>query len=468
MINSLRVPSIVQSRHRPKQGSLSLGGFTVLLFLTAQFVGMTRRLIMSVHGDDFNQVAAAITYGSVALLPFAILFYRNQASRNEGLEASARHWSKLIMFLSAVAFIFGLSRGYDLRQAIQDYAPYLVILAFAHLGAQPKFWQDFYKVLPYIVVAAVMVNSFGFRNYSEGFTIDAQQRVARETLAYTTQSTLDLWPVLLFLSFGRGLLPTSIAAGAAAFALLQQVLFQKRLGSVLVMVYIFIGLVILPRIGRSAWRSWRSSQARAIRVVFTTVSLVAIATALALRPQVVLDQFQGLIDRFQGRGLHQQASGSGLLNTLTVDNERFDVARELFADFEPLEYLIGRGMGGHFEIDVQLSESDTHLQEQIAASFLGDVGVFGRRSLEIGILMPFLKGGSILAAAYIWGQYLVLRRRKVCFADQTSTACWLLLLLENLQLLQGGGFIMSAVFKLVIIGACFGRCLSKSTQVAAQ
>ena len=458
---TLQVQRGVKSRTGPHSSNLSRGGLAVLLFLIAQFVSMSRQFVMSVLGDNFNQVAAVVGYGSVALLPIAMLLYRNNVPREDGLDSEGRGWATLILLMATIALFYGLWRGYDLRESIQDYAPYLVIFAFTHLGAQTRFWRDLQKLLPHIVALAVLVNILGFDGYISAITIDDQQRVARQTLSYFTQATLDLWPLLLFLSFGRGMLPTITAAGAAAFALLQQILFQKRLGSVYVIFQIFVALIVIPHIGRKSWPFWRPSHGKAVRVIFFKVGLLAVLTGVLFQPKIVFDQFQGLMDRFQGRGLHDQTSGSGLLTTATGENDRIEIARQLIADFQPLEYLTGRGMGGHFVNDIKLSESYQHLREQTEALFLQDVGVFGRREIEIGILMPFLKGGFILFFCYLAGQYLALRRRGICMSNQTSTACWLLLLIENSFLLQGGGFIMSATFKLVVIGACLGRCFSK-------
>lgn len=64
--------------------------------------------------------------------------------------------------------------------------------------------------------------------------------------------------------------------------------------------------------------------------------------------------------------------------------------------------------------------------------------------------------GATLEGLYVWGQYLALRPRSMFLWLQASIACWLLLPIEDLFVLLGGGPIMRPFFKFVFNGACPG------------
>jgi hypothetical protein len=132
----------------------------------------------------------------------------------------------------------------------------------------------------------------------------------------------------------------------------------------------------------------------------------------------------------------------------------------MFDDFSPWEWMIGRGMGGHFTIEITLNANDAVREQQYLSNYLEDAGEFGRRGIEIGWLMPFLKGGLALSGLIGFGVLNAILRIGRLRSDPVSVAAWTWLAIEVLYLTQGGNFVVSTSFRLILLGACLGRCLA--------
>jgi hypothetical protein len=117
-------------------------------------------------------------------------------------------------------------------------------------------------------------------------------------------------------------------------------------------------------------------------------------------------------------------------------------------------------MGGHFTIEVTLNANEAVRSRQYLSMYLDDVGAFGRRGIEIGWLMPFIKGGVVLMGVILAGVASGLARLRFLRDDPFTMAAWAWLLIELLYLTQGGGFIVSASYRVILLGACLGRCMA--------
>jgi hypothetical protein len=189
-------------------------------------------------------------------------------------------------------------------------------------------------------------------------------------------------------------------------------------------------------------------------------AVVAGFAVIVFRGDLFFAQLQSLTQRFVGAGSGQQQESTGLIASFFLENERFALAKRMFDDFSPWEWIVGRGMGGHFVIDITLNDNDRVRQMQYLSHFLRDVGDFGRRGIEVGWLMPFLKGGLALFGLIFLGFFKALLRLDRLRSDPISLVAWTWLLIEAVFLLQGGSFLISASYRLVLLGACLGRCLA--------
>lgn len=429
------------------------------VFLTAQFAGLARNFFMSMLGDWFNLIAAFCAYGSLLLLPFLMEQYRRASRPGEQLGSTGSTWVTLLAVSATLSCLHGFFLHYDTKEIIQDYAPYVIIGVFAVIGSRKAFWDDLVALLPWMLFAGLVINALGFVGFGNLIERDIGERVARESLAYRTQSVLGMWGMALLLMRRQKPIFKYLAILTLYFYLGQQVLFQKRLGTIESLLYLGGFFVLVPMFARTRTQQDRIEDAKIFMGLFLA-AIITFAVAITLSGDLLVAQAESLYQRFVGVGTGQRKEGVGLLATIFLENERVELARRMLSDLSPLEWLTGRGMGGYFTIEVSLNDNDLVRQQQYLSMYLDDVGVFGRRGLEIGWLMPFLKGGFILTLIMGYGVLAALARLGQIRSDPVTLAAWTWLTVETFFLFQGGGFIVSAAYRVLLLGACIGRCLS--------
>jgi len=243
------------------------------------------------------------------------------------------------------------------------------------------------------------------------------------------------------------------------FYLLQQVLFQKRLGTFETLIYLAGFFILIPVLANYRNQQDRVEDAKLFLGLLTAATLATVVSVI-LGADLLLAQAEALYQRFIGAGTGQSRDQLGLLATLFTENERYALARQIFEDFNAWDTLFGRGMGGHFTIEVALNANDEVRAQQYLSLYLDDIGAFGRRGIEIGWLMPFMKGGLLLMGVMLTGVMAGLSRLRFLRDDPFTLAAWAWLLIELLYLTQGGGFVVSTSYRVILLGACLGRCLA--------
>jgi len=433
--------------------------FLLVLFISAQFIGLARTFFMSIISPAFNEVAAISAYGSLLLLPFLWLQYRNSSRPRETIGSFGASWVASLAALATLSALLGWKNGYYLREVIQDYAPYVILCTFVLIGSRKAFWDDLVWIIPPLLACGLVVNALGFAGFEELIERDIGERVARESLAYRTQSVLAIWGMALLLMRRQGPWYKILAVVALYFYLGQQVLFQKRLGTIESALYLGGFFLVIPIFSLRRDQQDRIEDAKLFMGLFIA-AMVAVVMAAFLSGDLFFAQLESLFKRFVGLGTGQQKETTGFLATLFIDNERINLAKRLFEDFGPWEWMVGRGMGGHFTIEITLNANDAVREQQYLSSYLNDVGEFGRRGIEIGWLMPFMKGGLALFGLVAFGVFNAILQLRRLRSDPVSLAAWTWLLVESIYMLQGGSFVISTSYRLILLGACLGRCLS--------
>lgn len=433
--------------------------FLLSVFLACQFLGLSRTFFIGLFGDGFNMLAAVLAYGSLLLLPVILLFYRNTSRPGEGIGSFGAAWVVVMAIASTFSLFYGLARGYYVREAVQDYAPYVILSTFALIGSRRSFWEDLVAILPWLIGAGLVLNTIGLVGIGELIERDVGERVGRESVGYRTQAVLGFWGMALFLMRRRSFFFKIMATGALGFYLLQQVLFQKRLGTSESFIYLGGFFILIPILASYRNKQDQIEDAKLFFGLLTAAAATAIGFAI-LGYDLLLAQIQSLYQRFIGVGVGQSREQIGILATLFTENERYVIARQMFNDFNAWETFFGRGMGGHFAIEVTLNANDQVRAQQYLSLYLNDIGAFGRRGIEVGWLMPFIKGGLVLTVVVLTGVIASLARLRFLRNDPITLAAWLWLLIEMFYLTQGGGFIVSASYRVILLGACLGRCLA--------
>lgn len=429
------------------------------VFLACQFFGLSRTFFMGLFGDGFNQIAAFLAYGSLLLLPILLVFYRNTSRPGEGVGSLGAAWVAIMALASTSSLLYGVARGYYIREAVQDYAPYVILGAFVLIGARRGFWEDLVAILPWLLGGALVINTIGLAGIGDLIEKDVGERVGRESVGYRTQAVLGFWGMALFLMRRRSFAFKFTAVAALLFYLLQQVLFQKRLGTSETLIYLAGFFILIPVLANYRNQQDRVEDAKLFLGLLTAATAAAVVSVI-LGADLLLAQAQSLYQRFIGAGAGQTREQLGFFATLFTENERYALASQIFEDFSAWDTLVGRGMGGHFTIELALNANDDVRAQQYLSFYLDDIGAFGRRGIEIGWLMPFIKGGLLLMGIMLAGVIAGMARLRFLRDDPFTMAAWTWLLIELLYLTQGGGFVVSASYRVILLGACLGRCLA--------
>lgn len=288
-----------------------------------------------------------------------------------------------------------------------------------------------------MLVAASLITVLGFSDMDELIARQGiRSRSGVETVAYETKSACNLWPFLLLTLRYRSRLDMLVILGCTFVVFASEILFQKRLGTAYCLVFVFVFAFVLPRYSQL----WPKSSVRVsdgkLRLIAGCIVVFGGIAAYLSAPDLATNQVDALVNRFrtEERG------------------DRFIEARVMFGDLEGIEYVVGRGFGGHFEIH---SVNAIRFGER-----LRDVKRIGKRYLHVGCLMPQLKGGVLFLTAYHLGVVYVLCRPRQYVRNPIDFSCFVMLAAISAQSLVGGLFLMSSSFDMVLLGASLGRCLA--------
>lgn len=435
----------------------------VWAFFGLQFLSLVRQVFTRWFGPEANTVGFFANTSSIvvcALLLFAVRRV-DRPGWFSGLPAWFAPWWWIVLGTVAGGLGFGvLGQGSQVKFAALDAVPYFFILVAAVVGSKPTAFRYTRHVLFWTLLAAVAVNVYAITDVSAlAAQAVAGDRVGVDSLAYETQAALAMWPLLLLLADGMPRWRAAVVFAAVVLFGALQVLFQKRLGSAVVLLVLALYL----------WQSWRHRAAEpgpwgarpdGNRRVLAGVLAFAAVLVMLFGRGLFLEQARSLGDRLTGAS--EAHYTQGFFSIFTLENERVQVVFDCFRSFGVRDWIAGRGMGGAFEwtgFDQNLLNTD-RAPEIVARFFLPDHGYFGRREFEIGLFMPLLKGGLLLwllVFAPVLG--VLLAPRHAANADANYSASYFTLLYLMLFLFLGGGFILSDAFSVVIFGLTLGCCL---------
>jgi hypothetical protein len=444
--------TVVTAAPRPSDQAVGgLGRLCLQVFLVAQFFSLTRVFFLEHFGMGLSSYASQAGLTSVLLLFPAVVFYGLREGSVFGkLIPRARFWSFYVTGHAVALFLWGwLGNGYELTIVSKEFAPCLVVVGCVILGSIPRVWRDIDRLVLVLFAAALVVNALGMTEMTSVVSeTDAEAREARSVVAYRTQWALSFLPLLLFTARQRRPRAALLIFAGVAFALAQQILFQKRAPTVRVLLYMLVFLVVIPWLRPR--RLATAGEAR-IQTMFAAVFAIGLFACVAAAPWLFQGQFAGLTRRLSGDSYE-----GGATAMLTSENERFLEAGMFFRSLGPQEIVFGRGFGGYFVPDLPGR-----------GGWLDDANDFGVRWLHVGGLLPFFKGGLVFALAYYLAYGLALLRGRRLFAEPLSLAAVLVLLLHMLFLLQESWFAMSVSYDLVVVGLCLGHLLSRERDLPA-
>ncbi len=442
MAKAIRTPLVYKPQARvavKRQGMRRLGALAFWLFLLAQLFSLIRIYLFEVFDQQLLAPWATVAgVGSLVLLPVSVFGYGEYAGDVFGyIRRGVRVWLVLFFVWITLTALYGWQiKDYMINAVLQDYGPYLILLTCVILGSIPEFWDDIFPALLLVTAIGVVVNILGFQNFNDLIMqFGVHGRFFGEVTAYETRTALHFWPLLL-LTVGRWQrrFPIFLVYAITTISLAMQILFQKRLETVVALAFIGIFGFIVPHFA-THWETVDDSRtARRLRNRFLILVFVMSVGALLVAPEIVTGQTSAWLRRYEQR-----------------DTSRINEAIGMLDYMQDYEYLIGRGMGGYFEYTDEYG---------VWGEYMVDAGVIGRRQLHMGVFMPLFKGGMILMLLYYTLVWLTLRSARKYTRDLLSLACFSIIVVMTLQSLQGAMMVMVASYNIIMMGLCFGRCLA--------
>lgn len=417
-----------------------IGALSFSLFLIIQFFSLSRSVFIINFGDWMADVATFAGVGSSALLIPALLGYGNYVGSSLGfLSSRARVWLVVLAMTVVGLYFYGLlGQQYAFTTVTREATIYIILMICIILGSIPQVWQDMDQVFLRLFALGIVINAWGLTDIGTILAVDGYgSRSGIESQAYDLQAVLHFWPFLLLTTRFRQRSTIFFLLGSVVFISAEQILFQKRIGTFQILFYLFLTFFMLPSVSKRWSPQWRIGADNAIRFGLLGLVILVVVSTTFLAPDVISGQTQSLINRYSA-----------------ADSSRVGEAWGMLEYLQGVEYLIGRGLGGYFQYaDRQIGQWGVWLE---------DVGTVGRRELHVGALMPMLKGGLLLTLTYYAGVAFALGARKSNFKDPLGFAAYMVLLGITAFSLQGGLFILSAVYEIVLLGLCLGRCLARN------
>jgi hypothetical protein len=432
------------------------------LFILLQYISLSRQAFIRSLGEEWNRLGYAANVGSIAVFLIFLLSLKNASGR--GYFRYFPDWARLWLWATIVLVCGGvllgvLKYGYILKFVALDAVPYLLLCGMIVAGSKPEVFQYTTTVLLRFLYLALPLNIYALTDIG-GLASQSGvgDRYGIESLAYETQATLAAWPLLLLLSNTLKRRQAAMVFVAVILYAGMMVLFQKRLG--VAVLFVVIVIYIHQSMRHSGWAvSSNTVREKNHLRMFLMISLTVAGMMAVVGRGILAEQGRALLDRLYAKGATEYTQGA--FSIFTSENERIQVVYECFNSFSPIDWAIGRGMGGAFEwaaFNIKLLQT-VRAEQVINQYFLPDLGYFGRREFEIGILMPLLKGGVLLFAVLYSGIFAILMRAHTARKDASSTATFYTLVFLMIFLLHGGGFIMGDTINLVVMGLALGRCI---------
>lgn len=403
----------------PSYGKLSRAAF--LLFVLSVGIHKCNYLIQQLIGINLQQTAGV----SLLLLPFlflAISHYLSPQASLRVLRFKSSSRAALIFFYVHILVVYGFLAGNDPNIIIQEYWTAWIVLFAYCLSADEKIWQLFEGPLLWIFLLFALLVFLGTHYIQENLqSLMYHNNVigrTTTTVAYNISPILDIWPFLFLLLFFKKNKNKKTVITYLPFIvyLYFQLFFLKRAPSVRAIMYLIVALLGYMYI---------YGDTRIFLKLFGIFALTVLVLFYFMPPDLII--------RFK-----------------TEDHARQEEAINMFTQLSPLEHLVGKGLGGYYNLD-----------RGGGIITINNKGQQGKYVTHIGAAYPYLKGGILFfllvvthVAQTIIYAFIHLKR-----LNRYQQASLLFLIVYSVFRLIEGPFSPGAIFDATLFGMSMG-CLN--------
>lgn len=346
------------------RGKRCLVGFLIVGWMAAS--SSAAAMVMSENAGRMLNLFAVALYP--LLLAGAFFYYERSKNRAD------RPWKGYITaFIACYCCLvaYGFLIGNSWRVRALDTVTLATVFGAFYLGRRDEVWEDAKLPVIFLTALSIVLSLV----YTDSYVL-VDRGILNSELGSQFETGLTLAPLFCIMSVGdRKLWRYYVLLLLSSGCLFVYLYFGRRGVSTRCFLEILCAAVILP-----------SLLGMFKRVRLTIVMIGAFAVAL-----LVYFPFDTLISRFVG--------SYGVVDTVTVDNERFIEQEYLLKEFSVWEMFVGRGIGGAFLIN----QEKTFVLDKI------DATRSGRIVLHAGAWYPFLKGGAVFQLIYFLPLFLLMR-----------------------------------------------------------
>ena len=337
-----------------------LGYWFLLAFLAVAWVSTVSQAVPHFIPSSLGRL---VNLGVLALYPVLLVatVWLLEAHKHWLSHSSVDYMVFLVVVLSML-ISYGLIRGNSPRVVMFDILSYVPVVAGLLLGRLDRVWQWIMPPVMLLTTVAIVA--------AVSFT-DAQvltdRTILNDQVGSYFEGALTLAPLLAIVAASerrnRWYFPLLLVSLGVLFIYLY---FGRRGISVRAGMDVLCAAVIVPMIVGSTQRVYRS------------IALIGGGVVVLL----LYFPFYTLLERYLGR--------YGLVDTLTIGNERWFESVLLWRELSWSELIVGRGFGGAFLVD----QNDVFSVDEISG------GRFGKIGTHLGLALPVLKGGFVFALIY--------------------------------------------------------------------
>jgi hypothetical protein len=283
-------------------------------------------------------------------------------------EGSQRIHLQLFGGLVLALVIYGLARGNDLSALVRDTYIFVFLFCFLVIGRHDQAWEDLRKFLTvfFWIAFPFIIACLGIIDYEVvGGRIEEQESGASRltnTLGFAFRTLIGFWPMVFLLAYHNRKMNIWKILGLLTIvaALALGVVFQYRARVLRIVAMLLMLFFVVPLLEKR------------LRVGMALLIVVMVGIAMAFIAGTTA--FEGLVTRFTDTG-----GGGG----------RFGEAAAMFSDLNPVEYVVGRGMGGVYEPPPFWTAGVELIDDKLV-----------RTTTHVGHAFPMLKGGLLFCLAY--------------------------------------------------------------------
>jgi len=420
-------------------------------------VACVRPIAQTLEIVALDRLGAFATGAAVGLSCFvaAVLVLTGRTS----LRTFGRIWVAVYGLLITAALGVGLFLyKNDAVETGKDFASFICFGSAIIIGSSRAAWSVLRGPLLLACSLSVLLGVVGIMQFLKfAGDLEAGIRVAgRDASLNNLLPVFGMLPLALFtMSWWRrtGLIIIFFAWCSATTA---AVLLQGRLES---SYWICCGLItVILVICNYCTVGFRPTTNRSFVVV---VAVCVMGISMALLGGTIRAQTSSLLERLDGKIEIGKKYDSGAIAVLGSENERWRIFYDCWSDFGLVERIRGRGMGGSFEwlASIEASVNERSRRERQDALWLDDAKTFGRRQIEVGLGIPFIKGGLLLTGWIILGAFVAIAAA-IRSRSPFAVVCALVIIVNGAYDVFGGDFITGALAKMLGEGLPIGFLLS--------